>query len=410
MLPWFKSAGSAAIARTALSNRASLEEAVQEVAASLNTVGKADLALVSCSTGFATDLPRLLPLLQRKLKADHWLGACGGGVVGTNSEGQPQELEQGPGLSVTLLRLPGAQVTCFHIDPEALPDLDGPTQPWIEAVGADPAAGGGMVLWVDPNSGGINDLVSGLDYAFPAMQKVGGLAGTHNGNHGVLFYGDSVRRGAVGCVISGNWSVEAVVAQGCRPIGPVFEVEQAKRNVVLELREGDDLASPVTALQKVIDTLSEDDRERLRHSLFVGLARNRFSLQPSEDSPAFLVRNLMGVDPRHGAMAVADRLQVGQRLQFQLRDGDTSRQELRSLLHQQQQQNPEALTAVLFACMGRGQGLYGEPHVDAALCRQQFPELPISGLFCNGEIGPVDGSTQLHGYTACWAFVVPSQS
>ena len=181
--------------------------------------------------------------------------------------------------------------------------------------------------------------------------------------------------------------------------------------MVLELRQGEALANPVTALQQVIDTLSGPDKELLRHSLFVGLARNSFSLQQERSSNPFLVRNLMGVDPRHGAMAVADSLQVGQRLQFQLRDGATSRQELDGLLAAAQQDcQQQPIAALLFACLGRGQGLYGEAHVDTGLCRKHFPELPVSGLFCNGEIGPVDGSTQLHGYTACWALVVPTPS
>jgi small ligand-binding sensory domain FIST len=28
-------------------------------------------------------------------------------------------------------------------------------------------------------------------------------------------------------------------------------------------------------------------------------------------------------------------------------------------------------------------------------------------VFCNGELGPVGGSTHLHGYTASWGFLVP---
>ena len=410
MLPWFSSGGSTALARTALSNRPSLDEAVVEVTSALGGVGKADLALVFCSTSFSSDLPRLLPLLQRRLKADHWIGGCGGGVVGTGAKGEPQELEQGPGLSVTLLRLPGAKVTSFAINPNQPPDLDGPTQPWVDAVGADPAAGGGMLLWIDPSSSGINDLTSGLDYAFPDMEKIGGLTSNHSADHGSLLLGDRVCAGAVGCVISGEWTLQSVVAQGCRPIGPVFEVEQAKRNVVLELREGEELAPPVLALQKVIETLPEQDRELVSHSLFVGLARNRFSLAANQASSPFLVRNLMGVDPRHGAMAVADSLQVGQRLQFQLRDSSTSRQELNGLLQEQRERCSEPLAALLFACAGRGEGLYGESNVDGGLCRRQFPKLPISGLFCNGELGPVDGSTQVHSYTACLAFIIPNRS
>ena len=73
---WFR------CARTALSSQPSLEQAIDEVAGSLKGMGQADLALVFCSSSFASDLPRL-PLLQQKLQADHWLGACGD-VVGTN--------------------------------------------------------------------------------------------------------------------------------------------------------------------------------------------------------------------------------------------------------------------------------------------------------------------------------------
>jgi len=42
------------------------------------------------------------------------------------------------------------------------------------------------------------------------------------------------------------------------------------------------------------------------------------------------------------------------------------------------------------------------------LCHEQFPALPIAGAFCNGEIGPVAGTTYLHGYTASWGFLVPN--
>jgi small ligand-binding sensory domain FIST len=41
------------------------------------------------------------------------------------------------------------------------------------------------------------------------------------------------------------------------------------------------------------------------------------------------------------------------------------------------------------------------------LCRESFGQVPIAGVFCNGEIGPVGGTTHLHGYTASWGFLVP---
>jgi small ligand-binding sensory domain FIST len=42
-----------------------------------------------------------------------------------------------------------------------------------------------------------------------------------------------------------------------------------------------------------------------------------------------------------------------------------------------------------------------------SLCRERFSRLPMAGLFCNGEIGPVGDATHLHGYTASWGFLVP---
>jgi small ligand-binding sensory domain FIST len=102
-------------------------------------------------------------------------------------------------------------------------------------------------------------------------------------------------------------------------------------------------------------------------------------------------------------------MRVGQQIQFQLRDGATSRQELRQLLGQQRTRTAEPLATLLFACLGRGEGLYGEADGDVNQCREAFPEVPIAGVFCNGEIGPVAGSTHLHGYTASLAFLVPSE-
>jgi small ligand-binding sensory domain FIST len=43
------------------------------------------------------------------------------------------------------------------------------------------------------------------------------------------------------------------------------------------------------------------------------------------------------------------------------------------------------------------------------VCRDLFGDLPVAGAFCNGEVGPVAGTTHLHGYTASWAFVVPRE-
>ncbi len=415
--PWMAPREPVPWCRTALARDASLQGAVDGVARQLAGAAEADLALVFASASFASDLPRLLPLLRQKLQARHWLGCLGGGVVGTEADGTARELEEESSLSVTLLRLPGATLQPFAIDTAALPDLDGPAEPWRALLGgtADPtpesAEGTGpqpsLLVLVDPTTDGLNDLISGLDYAYPQAVKVGGVAAPHSARHGSLLFEEEVRGGAVGCLIGGRWRLEPLLAQGCRPIGPVFEVEQAQRNVVIQVSRGEERRSPVEALQTILSDLSPSEREQVRDSLFLGVARNDFSLSGSGGRTPFLVRNLIGVDPRNGAVAVGEPMRVGQKVQFQLRDGDASRLESRQLLADCAAEEPAPLAALLFACLGRGRGLYGGPDGDVSLCRESFATVPIAGMFCNGEIGPLGGATHLHGYTASWGFLVP---
>lgn len=406
---WFSSATETRYCRSALSTKPSLDEAVKDVVSQLGRRGEADLALVFASTAYASDLTRLLPLLRQELRSRHWIGAAGGGVVGTLPDGSAAEIEKTPSLSVTLLQLPGSEITAVELSTETLPDLDGPAQQWQDWSGIQPEHCRSQILLIDPTSNNINDLISGLDYAFPGAATIGGIACPHNAPHGSLLIDDRVVTGAVICSIGGDWRLDTVVAQGCRPIGPVFSIEQVQRNVLLELSDGERRDTPVACLQRVLADLNSEDRERVRHSLFLGIERRNLQLNPehpAESEGAFLVRNLIGVDPKNGAVAVADRVRPGMNVQFQLREADASREEALSLLKAAATTDERApVFGLLMACLGRGQGLFGVPDGDVTLGRQVMPDLPMAGAFCNGEIGPVAGSTHLHGYTACWGLL-----
>ncbi|CAI8160004.1 MAG: Uncharacterised protein [Synechococcus sp. CC9902] len=406
---WFNAAAKTRYCRSALSTKPSLDEAVRDVVSQLGRRGEADLALVFASTGYASDLPRLLPLLRQELRSRHWIGAAGGGVVGTRADGAAAEIEQAPSLSVTLLQLPGSEITSVGLSTESLPDLDGPALQWQEWSGIPPEHCRSQILLIDPTTNNINDLISGLDYAFPDAATIGGIASPHNAPHGSLLLDDRVVTGAVVCSIGGDWRLDTVVAQGCRPIGPVFSIEQVQRNVLLQLSDGERRDTPVACLQRVLAGLNSADRERVRHSLFLGIERRNLQLNPDHpagNDGAFLVRNLIGVDPKNGAVAVADRVRPGMNVQFQLREADASREEALSLLQAAAAADDNApVFGLLMACLGRGKGLFGAPDGDVTIGRQVMPDLPMAGAFCNGEIGPVAGSTHLHGYTACWGLL-----
>lgn len=103
---------------SALSQQPSLEQAVAELALQLKQAGQrqsADLALVFCSSAYASDLQRVLPLLRDAIASKHWIGCCAGGVVGTDPQGQALELEHQPGISLTLLQLPDTTFELFQI-------------------------------------------------------------------------------------------------------------------------------------------------------------------------------------------------------------------------------------------------------------------------------------------------------
>jgi len=397
---------------SALSTRPSLESALKEVVeqAERSLEGPADLGLIFISSAFASEYSRLMPLLAELLPIPALIGCGAIGIIGTNRGGLTEEVEGSPAVSLSLARLPGVNVRTFHVAAEELPDLDSPPDTWVDLLGVPAQEEPQFIILADPFSSKINDLLQGLDYAYPGAPKVGGLAGGDGSRGAALFCNYQLyREGTVGVALSGNIVLETIVAQGCRPIGRPYRVTEGERNILLKLEEQTDDSgfggterSPLESLRELVQTLSEKDRELAQHSLFVGLVSDEFKvlLEPGD----FLIRNLLGVDPKVGAIAIGDRVRPGQRIQFHLRDARTSAEDLEMLLERYQRSAEYSGTssagALMFSCLGRGEGLYGEPNFDSRLFGRYLNNIPLSGFFCNGEIGPVGDSTFLHGYTS----------
>ncbi|MBD0266726.1 MAG: FIST C-terminal domain-containing protein [Cyanobacteria bacterium Co-bin8] len=394
---------------SALSTRASLEGAVGEVVEHIQArfSGQPDLGLLFISSAFASELPRLLPLLQEALPIPALIGCSGGGVIGMSPDDLALEVEGKPALSLSVASLPGVKVHSFHLPSGALPDLDSPPGNWIDLIGVDPADNPQFILMADPFASGINDLLQGLDFAYPGAVKVGGLASANGLNRSSGLFCDRTlhQEGIVGVALCGHVVLDAIVAQGCRPIGNPYRVAEAERNILLRLEDPDsnnELRPPLEILQELFQILSEEDRSLAQHSLFIGVAQDGFKLTLEHGD--FLIRNLLGVDPKAGAIAIGDRIRPGQRVQFHLRDARTSAEDLETLLSryqlQSQFQTASPVGALLFSCMGRGEGLYKEPNFDSRLFNRFLDQVPLSGFFCGGEIGPIGGTTFLHGYTS----------
>ncbi len=372
----------------AVSAREAAESACRQALEQLS--GNAcDLACVFVSTIYKASWIELLEVIQKQLSPRVLIGCSGSGIIGGS-----QELEWVPGVSIVAAHLPEVKLFPFVVQPDELESAVAGGF-WIDKIGASPDAHPVFVVLADPYTCEPRKLIQDLNLTYRACPIVGGLAsgGNEPGEHLLFMNGEVYREGAVGVAMTGNIMMETVISQGCRPIGKPYVITKAEEQIIWELGGRQAMA----VLHDVLATLSPEDRELAqRGSIFVGLAlsemRQRFG------AGDFLIRQIVGIDPNLGGIAVADEVQVGQTLQFQLRDPSTSRQELRRLL-QQTGQHPVA-GCLFFNCTGRGKSLYGTANHDVRTIQMVSGKVPIGGFFCSGEIGPIGGTNFIHGYTA----------
>jgi small ligand-binding sensory domain FIST len=362
-----------------------------------------ELACVFASTIYRAVWPEILHEITGQLTPRVLVGCSGSGIIGGD-----KELEWVPAISVVAAHLPEVRLFPFAVSPEEL-DASSPGGFWIDKIGVSPAAHPVFVLFIDPYTANPGKLIEELNTTYRTRPIVGGLVsgGQEPGEH-LLFLGESVlREGAVGLALAGNIALDAIVSQGCRPIGRPYVVTKAEEQVIWKLGG----KPALVVLHEVLSSLAPEDRELAQQgAVFVGVAMNE--MKSAFGAGDFLIRNIVGIDPDAGGLAVADRVEVGRTVQFQLRDPSTSRQELRRLL-QRALQAPDAAQpagCLLFNCTGRGKALYGTPHHDVKTIRMVSGRLPVGGFFCNGEIGPVGGTNFLHGYTASLGLFRPLTS
>jgi small ligand-binding sensory domain FIST len=372
-----------------VSTEPKLEDAVVEVVSRvLQVLGQSpDLAAVFVSEHHREHYERLPVELASRLRARVLLGCSAGGVIGGG-----REVEQAPGVSLTAAVLPGVTLTGFQ-----LADCEELTQPaWRRRVGGFGEAPDFLLL-ADPFTFDVETFVHGLDAEFPVSAKVGGLAsgGRQPGDNVLYLSNDAHRSGCVGVALAGDVRVDTLVAQGCRPIGEPMFVTRCHANVIYGL----DGRAPLEVLQDLYGRIERRDQELFRHSLFVGLVmREKSDVYRQGD---FLIRNIIGLDSERGTLAVGAAFSEGTIVQFHLRDAATSAADLDEILSQlDPEQRSATRGSLLFSCLGRGRHLYGRADHDTDAFRRHLGDVPLGGFFCNGEIGPVHGTTFLHGYTS----------
>lgn len=377
----------------ASSRAADPRSAVDEVAGTLRAgLGEATptLLLAFLSPSHAEAAEVVSERLRASLGPAHLLGTTAGGVVAGG-----REIEDDPALSVWAASLPGAEVRTLRYHPPSESGLADPST--LAAAGlwpAPPASADAMVVLADPFTTPAAPLLEWLDERRPAMVVTGALAsgaGEPGGNR--LLIDDAVEDSGAVAVAIGGVRVRTLVSQGCRPVGQGFTVTRARMTLLEELG-----GSPaLTRLREVYADASPEDRERLGAGVHLGVVIDEYREDFGRGD--FLIRSVLGSPEGSTAILVDEQVEVGQTVQFHVRDADSADEDLRSLLADAASAGrPRA--ALLFTCNGRGTGLFDLPDHDAGLAHETLGGPALAGMLAAGEIGPVGSQTFLHGFTA----------
>jgi small ligand-binding sensory domain FIST len=335
-----------------------------------------DLGFLYATDALADRLPRILTVLRERLGVADWVGTVGMGVCATG-----QEYFDEPAIAVMTARLPAGS---WHIFPPiaGAAALDDPAL--RERLGAQPS--NLAVVHADPRNAEVPAIIAPLAERHAAY-LVGGLTSSRGAHSQIA---GSVSEGGVsGVLLRETVPVAVGLTQGCRPIGAPHRVAGAVGNVIRAL----DGEPALTVLLRETDA----DPKHLTRAL-----RNIHVALPVEgsDTGDYVVRNLVGIDPERGLIAIGDAVRDGQSVMFVRRDPVSAAADLGRMLDGlKRRHNAPPRAGLYFSCIARGPNLFGPRSAELGMIRDRLGDFPLVGFFCNGEIS----HDRLYGYTGVLA-------
>ncbi|MGQ0662341.1 MAG: FIST signal transduction protein [Pseudomonadota bacterium] len=341
---------------------------------------RATLGFVYATDAFAADLDAIVALLRDRLDIDDWVGSVGIGIAAGG-----REYFDEPALAIMTVALPADSYRLIPNLTRGVEEL-GATREW--AKGGDSLDGPRLgVVHADPRNPLLARLLEDLAQATSGF-LVGGLASSRGALDQVA--GVAVRGGVSGVLFAPEVAVATGLSQGCSPIGPLRKITAAEANVLFEI-DG----------RPALDVLKEDIGEPSTRRLerVAGLIHAALPV-PGSDIGDYLVRNLIGIDPERGWLAIGARVEPGDPILFVRRDRAAAEKDLARMLAGLKRRTTAAPKAGLyFSCVARGPNLFGPDSAELGILARELGEFPLVGMFCNGEIS----HNRLYGYTGVLA-------
>jgi small ligand-binding sensory domain FIST len=365
--------------------RAALGEAMSQA-----EIDRADLVFLFASAHHAADVCPMLRAAVEMSGTEAVVGCSGMRVLTGRGE-----IEREPGIAALALAGEGLDATPFLARGEDAADQI------AEKLRPHRSEESALILLSDPFHYHPSALIRRIQETLGQVPIVGGAASGHPMERRTLQWrGEEIAEdGVSGVLLNGPWRVLTGVAQGCQPFGQAYTVTKAQGNVIHEIA----FAPAADALKEALETLTPEEKEYAGRNIFAGLAMDEYAT--SRERGDFLIRNLIGMNPQTGAIAVAEQVEVGQTIQFNLRTPDAAHADIEQVVGR-------LATAVrgapphfglYFNCLGRGFGLYGQPDHDISVIRRRLGDLPLVGFFGNAEFAPVAGKNFVHNYTGALA-------
>lgn len=353
---------------------------------------EADLLFVFASSHYEKEWSRVAQYVAAAFPHAVLFGAGARGTMESR-----YEFEDGPSLSVMAAVLSGGG----FVEAIYLPEDQAAANARLKEIAWSDV--NGIMLLVDPFSVDAEELVEHLDQLAPNAPKVGGLlsGGTRLGDHALWDRDGVYDEGALMLILGGALSIEPIVAQSATPIGDPLIVMKKRGYLIDEFNAG----KPADVLATALEDFGPTNLDHLWERIVVGLdvGRQELSFAPAK----YLIRSVIGLDPDNGSLAVASHLENYQTLRFHIRDPRAAQEALEAQLVAAKRSTLErgARATVVFNCIVRGAGFFGNLHSDAVQIAAHSPGNRSVGLFCSAEIGPVGERTYVHSFTASIALI-----
>lgn len=374
------------------------------------------------TAAFASEAKSILEHVMERTGIRHWVGCCAESVLAGAAEYNDEAA-----MALMIGTLPSGSFEVFSgrrkatrpsaatTVPSASPTTAAsasasasaaPTSTSASRSAAAAAADGKpqtrLLVHADPQLSDLSELLDELSLRHDEALCFGGVCSGLEGDlpqvaDEVLFGGLS------GLVLTQSAGIRSSFSQGCLAIGSRHQITVGERHLV---RRIDDRPAMDVLLQEL--GISQDPKglargssvldaipqQKLQGGLLVEIA------DPHRNNQHGYVRNLLGIDPSNGTIAIAGQAKAGWSLRFCTRDPQAARADLiascTALRESIEEAGQKLLAVIYISCLARGQHLFGQAGLEGQWVQHYLQAPVMIGFQANGEIH----QNQLHGYSA----------